>query len=179
MRVMRGQALVLAIVFIVVGALPAAAERSSRADPHSDGFVGGEITRLSASNRTAEVSVRVKFKNLIRRDMGASSFAVIDTHRRDNTDYMIFTRWNGSRYVNRLLRTVPFSDAGADKIRCPRMSIQWQLRKDRILMHVPQACLKRPSQGVRVGFYSNGRGGSHDDWAPGRYATYGEWLSIN
>ena len=161
--------------------MSASAQHWSRSDSSTDGFRGGEHTRLSASNRSSGVYLQVKFKDLIRREMG-HDFAVIDTQRRDGQDFMVWTRWDGTRYVNQLLRTFPYTDASAKRIRCSDMSVHWQRRRDKITIRVPQHCLKRPTDRVRVGFYSAQKHfavGSSDDWAPRQYTRYGRWLSMN
>jgi len=165
--------LALAVMGVVALASPAEAESWDRGDPRHDGFRGGEITGLAGGNRASAVVARVKFAEL-KRNRIADAFLVVDTRRRDDRDYMVFTHWTGRQYKTSLLRTVPFSDAPADRVRCPRMRVQWSMRRDAISLSLPQRCLPRPNPHVRLGFYSGSARAS--DWAPGGFAQYGPWL---
>jgi hypothetical protein len=97
----------------------------------------------------------VRFVEL-RRARIESAFLVVDTRRPQGDDYMLLTGWTGREYRHQLYRTIPFSDADADRIRCPGISVRWSRRDDVISLAVPQTCLKRPTQHVRLGFYSGG-----------------------
>jgi hypothetical protein len=173
--VRRLSVLAAGAVAVVTLASPAAGESWNRPDPRHDGFRGGEIAHLAGSNRPALVVARVEFVEL-RRALIESAFLVVDTRRPQGDDYMLFTRWTGREYRHQLYRTIPFSDADADRIRCPGMSVRWSRRDDVISLAVPQTCLKRPKQHVRLGFYSGGR--RADDWTPGSFTEPGPWLSM-
>ena len=171
----RLPALATAVVAVVAVASPAAAESWNTRDARHDGFFGGEIVHLAGSNRAASVVARVRFVEL-RRDRVESAFLVVDTRRPQGDDYMLFTRWTGREYRHQLYRAIPFSDAPAHRIRCPGMSVRWSRRDDVISLAVPQACLKRPTEHVRLGFYSGGRRAG--DWAPGSFTDPGPWLRM-
>ena len=166
-------AVATAFVAVLTFASPAAGESWNRRDARHDGFLGGEIAQLAGSNRPASVVARVTFVQL-RRDRIESAFLVVDTRRPQGDDYMLFTRWTGHGYRHQLYRAIPFSDADADRIRCPGMSVRWSRRDDVISLAVPQGCLKRPTEHVRLGFYSGGRRAG--DWAPGSFSEPGPWL---
>jgi hypothetical protein len=171
-----GILLVSLIVLTGLSALPASAHQWVHRDQRGDGFTGGDIVRLKATNRTATVSVRVQFADLIRRNI-KYSFLVIDTQRHDGTDYILYTRWTSNGYRNKLIRAIPFSDGSVTTIACPQLDVDWKLSLERIVLHVPQSCLSRPTELVRVGYYSQSR--TDYDWAPGRYASYGRWIGLN
>jgi hypothetical protein len=167
------------LTFAMVGlgfGTPAFGESWNRQDPRNDGFRGGEIIRLDAANGPEAVHVRAKFANLDRGKV-RDTILVIDTHRRDGQDYMVFSRWTGSEVRRSLYRTVPYSDANARKIPCPRMEAHWRTSSDVMTFRMPQNCLTRPSGPVRVGFHAQGRKpGYGSDWAPGRFLHYSSWL---
>ena len=169
-------AMFTATALVLLTSLPASAERWSRQDSRSDGYVGGNISRLTAANRKDHVTIKVHFSDLIRRKARYNA-AVIRTHRQQKSDYILYTHWNGRRYVNHLIRGTWASDAPAGTVACPNKRVHWEPLHDRILIQLPQQCLRRPTPGISIGFYTaNRRAG---DWAPGRYANMGPWLALS
>src|SRR4051794_15838586 len=84
----RRQAPASSIGVVIVLALPSFAERWSHSDPRHDGYPGGEVSGLYASNHSSGVTVRVRFADLVRRD-AVDNYAVIRTARRTRPDYML------------------------------------------------------------------------------------------
>ena len=170
-------AVAASLLLIAVAGSPAQAQSWDRTDRAGDGPAGGDIRKLTIANRSATVRMIVEFANLVPKKAG-SDFFVIDTERADGYDYILYTHWTKSGVKRHLIRAVPFSDSDAHGIACPELTVNWRTGTDRIVANIPQSCLHRPTPYVRGGFYSIDKAATDDDWAPGKYATYGPWLNV-
>jgi hypothetical protein len=177
-RVARRIAVMAGCVLLTVGlAAPAHAQTWDRSDRAGDGPSGGDIRHLAVANKTGSVRIVVSFARLAPKHAGRDFF-VVDTERADGYDYILYTRWTSAGVKRHLIRAVPFSESDAHTIACPDLKVNWRTATDRIVAVIPQGCLRRPTPFVRAGFYAIDKASTGDDWAPGRYATFGPWINV-
>jgi len=167
----------LAATLVVATAAPASAEHWSRTDRVGDGFAGGDIRRLTAVNGDGGEDGLMVNVRVARLDGHQIKRAVlmIDTNRRDGTDYMVISRRTGQGRQLVLKRAELFSDDPGVRVPCRVMHTKWSPREDKIWIRIPRSCLSAPSETLRVGYTTES--GHDSDWAPGAHGTFGRWLT--